>query len=119
MPTYRRDAVLALCVLTVLLGVLLTENALWTLARPGPALSGLMCALFVEGVFLRADTVARLWERPTVQIGSTAALLIGGLLAYLAVGPPALAVLCWGLVTYFVLLVAVLVLGRNPLIAGT
>lgn len=114
MPTYRRDAVLALCVLAVAVSVLRVERALGTLLSPAAALAGVAVALLVEVVFLRSAAVATLWERPAVQIGTTAALLAGGLIAALAVGPPVLAALCWGLVTYFLLLGGLLLLGTNP-----
>jgi len=118
MTTYRRDAVLALCVLSVVVSVLHAERALGTLLAPGTILAGVTVAVLVEGVFLRSPTVADLWERPVVQIGTTAALLAGGLLSAFVVGLPILAALCWGLVTYFVLLGAVVLLGINPVAVG-
>jgi len=110
MSTYRRDALLALCVLVVCLGVLRVERALGTLLSPVTLLAGVAVALLAEMVFLRSGMVATLWERPSIQIGSTVTLLAGGLLSYLALGPPVLAALCWGLATYFCLLGALLLL---------
>jgi len=119
MSTYRRDALLAALTLGTLLSVLAVERSIHALTRPIAPVAGVAGALLVEGAFLRSGAVAALWERPIVQFGSTLAVLVGGLTLAAVAGPTVVATLCWGLATYFVLLAAVLVLGENPLAAGT
>lgn len=115
MVSYRRDSLLAAGTLGVLLSALVVEEALASLLDVVPALAGIAGALLVEAAFLRSPAVTELWERPSVQVGSGVAVSAGGLGAYVVVGPAVLATLCWGIVTYFALLGAVLALGENPL----
>ena len=113
--TTRRDALLAALASTVLLALLIREDAVGALAVPLAVAGGIAGALLVELAFLRSRTVAALWRRPAVQIGSTAAVLAAGLLAYAASGLVVVAALCWGLATYFAQLASVVVFGTNPL----
>jgi hypothetical protein len=117
MPNYRRDAVLAAVALAVLLGLLVVDRTTGTLLGPVPAVSGILGALLIELGFLRYPAITGLWERPAVQFGSVVAVVAGGTWAYGIIGPPVVAVLCWGLLTYFLLLGAVLAVGHNPLAA--
>jgi hypothetical protein len=117
MPNYRRDAVLAAVALAVLLGLLVVDRTTGTLLGPVPAVSGVLGALLIELGFLRYPAITGLWERPAVQFGSVVAVVAGGTWAYGIVGPPVVAVLCWGLLTYFLLLGAVLAVGHDPLAA--
>lgn len=113
--TTRRDAMLAALASTGLLALLAREDALGALAAPLAAAGGVAGALVVELAFLRSRTVADCWRLPAVQIGSTVAVLAGGLLAYAVGGLLVVAALCWGLATYFALLASVVLFGTNPL----
>lgn len=113
--TTRRDALLAALVSGGLLTLLVSQNAVGALASPVAITGGVAGALVVELAFLRSTTVQDLWRRPIVQVGSTAAVLAAGTIAYTAGGAVVIAALCWGLATYFVLLGAVVVFGTNPL----
>ena len=117
MSNYRQDGLLATTALAALLGVLLAEGTVWVLWRPVPAGAGVIGALVVEFAFLRYRSVSGRWDHPAVRLSGLAVVLSGGLAGYLVVGAPAVAVLCWGLVTYFLLLGAVLTVGHNPLAA--
>lgn len=119
MSSYRRDALLAATALSTLLGLLIVERRAGTLWRPVVAVLGVLGALTVEFGFLRYATLTALWERPAAQFGSVLVGIAGGVWAYEIVGPSVVAVLCWGLLTYFLLLGAVLVVGHNPLAALT
>jgi hypothetical protein len=117
-PSYHRDAALAAGVLAALVGLLWATDATEALWQPAPAAVGVLGALVVELVFLRSPSLAALWERRVVQLGGVVAVVGGGAWAYQTLGPSAVAILCWGLSTYFVLLGAVLVFDRNPLATG-
>jgi hypothetical protein len=98
-----RDAVLAVGLLGGLLS-LLGSDGRQRLRDPGAAIAGITAALVVEWAFLRyPDRLLSLWERPAINVGSALALLASGRFArgY----PRVLAAACWGLVTYFGLLV--------------
>ena len=113
--TTRRDALLAALASAGLLALLVSQDAVGALAGPVAITGGVTGALVVELGFLRSTTVQDLWRRPLVQVGSTAAVLAAGTIAYTAGGAAVIAALCWGLATYFVLLGAVVGLGTNPL----
>jgi hypothetical protein len=113
--TARRDALLAALASAGLLALLVREDALGALAAPLAVAGGVAVALLVELAFLRSKQVADYWRRPAVQIGSTVAVLAGGLLAYAVGGLLVVAALSWGLATYFALLGTVVVFGTNPL----
>jgi len=115
MPNYRRDASLAVVALVTLLALLAAESALNALWRPVPAAAGVVGALLLELWFLRSGTLARRWERPSVHLGSLVAVVASGIWAYVTAGPPVVATLCWGLLTYFALLGTVVTLGHNPI----
>ncbi|WP_254822285.1 hypothetical protein [Haloglomus halophilum] len=106
-PARVRDGVLAGGCLASLLYVLGPDGR-QRLRDPGAALAGIGCALALEWAFIRyPEQLLSLWERPAVNRGSALALLGGGLLARGA--PRVLAAACWGLVTYFGLLVVLIV----------
>jgi|APHM01.1.fsa_nt_gi hypothetical protein len=115
MPNYRRDGLLATTALAVLLGVLLLEGTTEMLWRPIPAVAGVLGALVIEFGFLRYRSVPRWWDHSAVQFGGLVAVLVSGMVGYITVGAPVVVALCWGLVTYFLLLGAVLTVGHNPL----
>ncbi|WP_135364051.1 hypothetical protein [Halosimplex halophilum] len=110
MQSTTRDALLAAASAAVLLVVLAATGSLSVLTRPGAAATGVVTALAVEALFVADTTVAYLWERPAVQVGSALALVVGGVLAVWTADPWLVAAACWGLATYFVLL-ALLVAG--------
>ncbi|EMA11467.1 hypothetical protein SAMN05443574_103169 [Haloarcula vallismortis] len=105
MPSYRRDAGFALLCGLVLVAYLRRAGALSTLWTESAVAVGVASALGVEALFVLDTPVASLWERRGVRTGSAVALLAcaGGLAAF--VGPVVVATACWGLVTYFALLV--------------
>lgn len=117
MADHRRDGLLALIALGALFWGLRWTGRAAALARPGPALVGIGGALAIEVVFLRYPALAAAWERPVWWAGATVAtVLLGGVLLWLG-GVVVVAAVCWGLVAYLGLLVAVVVGGRNPLAA--
>lgn len=107
MQSQRRDAALALFAGAVLLGSLRVVGALSALLQSRAVVVGVGGALFVEALFVAPTPVARWWERPSVQVGATVALVGGSLLVARRSGPWVFAAACWGLLTYFVLLVGV------------
>lgn len=118
MSSYHRDAALAAGAVAALVGLLWATDATEALWQPAPAAVGVLGALVVELAFLRSPSLAALWERRVVQLGGVVAVVGGGAWVYQTLGPSAVAILCWGLSTYFVLLGAVLVFDRNPLATG-
>jgi hypothetical protein len=117
MADHRRDGLLAVCALGVLFSGLLRTSEAAALVRPGPALVGIGGALAIEVVFLRSPALAAAWERPITWAGATVAtILLGGAALWIG-GAVAVAAVCWGLVAYLGLLVAVVVGGQNPLAA--
>ncbi len=115
MTEFRRDALLAGCVLGGLVAVLAATDAAARLFDPVAAGLGVAGALRVEVAFLRSATVARLWRRPAVQLSGAFVVTAGGALGYALVGPAVVVALCWGIATYFCLLCVVLAVGDNPL----
>ncbi|MDT3433317.1 hypothetical protein [Haloarcula sp. 1CSR25-25] len=104
MPDYRRDAGAALLCGLALVAYLGQVGALDTLRSGAAVAVGVTGALGVEALFVLDTPVASLWERRGVRTASAAALLAcAGGLAVL-VGPVIVAAVCWGLVTYFVVL---------------
>lgn len=114
MPNYRRDALLAAVALATLVGFLIARETAEALWQPIPALTGALGALLIELGFLRYSLV-ELWERPSVQLGGLVVVVAGGVWTYEAVGPPAVGVLCWGLLFYFLILGTTILVGYNPL----
>ncbi|QLH77792.1 hypothetical protein HZS55_10975 [Halosimplex rubrum] len=108
MQSTTRDALLATVSGGALLAVLAVTESLSPLGRPAVAVAGVGAALAVEALFVADTPVAELWVRPSVQVGSAAALLAGAGLATWALGPWVVAAACWGLATYFVLLALLL-----------
>jgi hypothetical protein len=103
-----RDSVLAAVVGVACLVVLWHWQALDALFEPWSALAGLGGALAVEWLFVAGTAVGELWERRWVQSGSVLAVLAGGMVLAVVSGPWVLAAVCWGLMTYFVLLALLL-----------
>jgi len=103
-----RDAVLAATIAGALLAVLGVTESLSTLTRPTVAAAGIATALGVEALFVADTPAAELWEHLAVQVGSAVALVGGGGVALLVVGPTVVAAACWGLTTYFGLLALLL-----------
>lgn len=106
--SYVRDALLAAIVGGVCVGALVVwadSDVLW---HPMAAVAGVVGALTVELAFVTGSPAARLWERPTIQVASVVVTISAGVLAALLVGAWILAAVCWGIATYFALLVLVL-----------
>jgi hypothetical protein len=109
-----RDALLATGCVGALSAALGLTASLSLLARPVVVAVGVTAGLAVEALFVADTPAAELWERPAVQAASVVALVGGAGLAVWAGGPWAVAVVWWGLATYFLLL-ALLVAGVwNP-----
>jgi hypothetical protein len=113
--THRRDALAAVGAL-----VALVAAGLWTvgadpLVAPAGVATGVVGALVVEAVFLRyPDRLLSVWASTGVAVaGVVAVLLLGAGAVWVA--PWVLGAVCWGLVTYLVLLGCVLAGGGNPL----
>jgi hypothetical protein len=92
--------VVGLAVIVALLGVPVT---------PTPVVVGVVVTLLLELLLAtRAGTVRRLWRRPAVQVGGAAVLLGGLWLGWQTLGGRVLVVALVGLVTYLLLVGAVL-----------
>ncbi len=114
--TLRRDGLLAAGTLAVCLAVgTLTDSDPFLDWRA--ALLGVGGALAVEAVFLRyPERLLALWARPAVALAGAGAVAGLGLIA-LSVTPWVLGALTWGLGTYAILLVCVVLGAGNPLTA--
>ncbi|WP_226022254.1 hypothetical protein [Halomicrobium salinisoli] len=112
---HARDDLLALLAVGALLALLARRSGLGALANPAAAVAGVAGAVLIEAAFLRYPELGAAWDRPLVHLGGLGAVLLAGVGAYLLVGSPIVAALCWGLVTFLLLLAAVVVTGRNPL----
>lgn len=107
MPDFRRDAAFAgLSGVCLLASLFLTGEAAALGTLPAAA-AGVGSALALEAVFVADTPVQTLWERRGVRLASAAALVVALGLAAVS-GPLVVAAACWGLATYFVLLVIVL-----------
>ncbi|WP_424000434.1 hypothetical protein ACOZ4I_13640 [Haloarcula salina] len=108
MPNLRRDAAFAgLCGVCLTGYLFLTGEAAALGSFPAAAV-GVGAALALEAVFVADTPVRTLWERRGVRLASAAALVLGALGLAAVSGPLVVAAACWGLATYFVLLVLVL-----------
>lgn len=114
MADHRRDGLLAVVALSALLGGVLAAGRAAALASPGAVLAGVVGALALETLFLRADRLAAAWDRPAVWAPATVATVACGALGLWLGGAVVVAVLCWGLVAYLLLLGAVVLTGTNP-----
>jgi hypothetical protein len=102
------DALLAAVVLLGLVAVGLVADGGTALLDPAAAAVGVAGALVLELPFLLAPERAHaVWTRSGVRAGAALVTLVGGAAAALLVGPTVVGALVWGLVTYFLLLGAV------------
>jgi hypothetical protein len=102
----HRDGLLAL-----LLAVALAGGVGWfaTPVTPTPLVVGVVGTLVLELVLAtRAETVRRYWRKPVVRVGAVAVLFAGLWVGWQALGGRVLVVVLAGLVTYLLLVGAVL-----------
>lgn len=111
-----RDGLLAVGALAVLLVAVGLAGARDGLTDPTAGLVGVVGSLLLEVVFLRHPERTRdLWDRPLVQAVAFALVAGVGIVAMQSGLGWVLAALVWGLLTYLLLLVVVVVRGKNPL----
>ncbi|GCF14319.1 hypothetical protein Harman_22540 [Haloarcula mannanilytica] len=108
MSEYRRDAGVALLCGVALIGYLGWSGAINALWSVPVAAIGVAVAVGVEALFVLDTPVGSLWERRGVRTGSAVALLVGAAGLAAVFGPSVVAAVCWGLVTYFVILAVTL-----------
>jgi hypothetical protein len=115
--TVRRDALAAVGTLVGLLGGGVATVGPDPFVRPPVVVAGVGGAIAIEAVFLRCpDRMLSVWSSPVVAVASVASVLCLGVAAVL-IAPWVLGAVCWGLATYLVLLVCVLVGVGNPVAA--
>jgi hypothetical protein len=123
-PIYR-DSLLAILTTVVLLsgGILFFSE--WRiggviqilLVSPRPAVAGVIGALAIEVVCLRnPDRTQAVWGRRSIRVGSVSAVLAVGGIGIVDGAVWVLTMLLWGLFTYFVLAIATVMTGNNPLV---
>ena len=111
-----RDGLLAVGALAVLLVAVGLAGARDVLTDPTAGFVGVVGSLLLEAVFLRYPERTRdLWDRPLVQAVAFALVAGVGIAAMQSGLGWVLAALVWGLLTYLLLLVVVVVRGKNPL----
>jgi hypothetical protein len=110
---YAGDAAIALASGAVLLGALAVTDDLGMLGEWRAVAAGLAGGVVVEALFLAGTPVAEWWDRPWVGPASGLGLVVGAVGLALWLGPVVVAAACWGLATYFSLLVLA-ALGRWP-----
>jgi len=115
----RRDAAFAGLSGASLLAFLVLTGDAAALASFPAAVTGVAAALAIEAAFVADTPVRTLWERRGVRLASAAALVAGALGLAAVGGPLVVAAACWGLATYFALLVLALAgywgdAGRDP-----
>lgn len=108
MDSRTRDALLATASALLLAVALVATGRVASLWRPLSVGVGVVGALAVEALFVAETPVSELWARPAIQVGSALALLAGAASALALDAVWLVAAACWGLGTYFVLLVALL-----------
>jgi hypothetical protein len=110
-----RDGSLALVALATMLDVLRRRDRLDALLDPTAVLSGVAGAVGIEALMLRHPDLTRdLWERPLVRVASLGTVALGRTLARRREERMGAAV-CWGLLTYLLLLGVVLSGRENPI----
>ncbi len=114
MADHRRDALLAVVALSAVGGGLVATRTAAALTGPLAVGGGVAGALALEALFLRVDRLADAWDRPGVWATATLATVGVGAVALRAGGAVVAAALCWGLVTYLLLLAAVVAGVGNP-----
>ena len=87
------------------------------LVSPRPAVAGVIGALAIEVVCLRnPDRTQAVWGRRSIRVGSVSAVLAVGGIGIVDGAVWVLTMLLWGLFTYFVLAIATVMTGNNPLV---
>lgn len=98
----RRDAALALLTLAMTTAVALALDAPVTPVGVGVGVVG---AVLLEGLLsLRPESVRRVWDRRSVQLGAVLVVVVGGPVAAVLVGPWVLIALAAGLCAYLFVL---------------
>jgi len=110
-----RDGLLALLAMGGLLPLLRRRGGLDALRSPGAVVAGVGGAVGLEAVLLRHAELSRaLWTRRSVRATSLLGTVLAGWALMRRSDPRAVAALCWGLVAYLAMLVAVLAGRSNP-----
>ncbi|MFC6941997.1 hypothetical protein ACFQE8_18795 [Salinirubellus sp. GCM10025818] len=110
-----RDGSLALLALAAMLDVLRRRDRIDTLLDPAALLPGVVGAIVVEALMLRDPERTRdLWERPLVRVASLGGTVAVGRTLARQREERAVAAVCWGLLTYLLLLGVVLSGRENP-----
>jgi len=101
----RRDALLALATLTLLLAISFATETTGRLSEPLPAVAGIIGTLLSELLLLRfRRRVRSLWGWRWVRFGAVGAVFLVTGVAMASGATFVLAVLAWGLVAYLSLL---------------
>ena len=110
-----RDGSLALVALATMLDALRRRDRIDTLLDPVAILSGVVGTVGIETLMLRHPERTRdLWERPLVRVASLIGTIAVGRTLARRREERTVATVCWGLLTYLLLLGVVLYGRENP-----